>query len=59
MIIDTYCLVFTLQLIVRLTKIIFLIARLIAIKNFNHTAALLVSFYSSTCMLNKEVVADS
>ena len=59
MIIDTYCLVFTLQLIVRLTKIIFLIARLIAIKNFNRTAALLVSFYSSTCMLNKEVVADS
>ena len=39
-IIDTYCLVFTLRLIVRLTKIIFLIARLIAIKNFNCTAAL-------------------
>jgi len=41
MIIDTYCLVFTLRLIVRLTKIKFLIERLIAIKNFNRTAALL------------------
>jgi len=39
MIINTYCLVFTLRLIVRLTKINFLIARLIAIKNFNRTAA--------------------
>ena len=39
MIIDTYCLFFTLQLTVRLTKLIFLIARLIAIKNFNRTAA--------------------
>jgi len=38
MIIDTYCrLVFTLRLIVRL---IFLITRLIVIKNFNRTAAL-------------------
>ena len=40
MIIDTYRLVFTLRLIVRLTKINFLIARIIVIKNFNRTAAL-------------------
>jgi len=37
---DTYCLVFTLQLIVRLTEITFLIARLIASEIFNRTAAL-------------------
>jgi len=37
-----YCLVFILRLIVRLTKIIFLIARLIANKNFNRTAALII-----------------
>ena len=43
MIIDAYCLVFTLRLIVRLTKINFLIARLIAIKNFNRTTALVIS----------------
>ena len=43
MIIDTYCLVFTSRLIVRLTKINFLNARLIAIKNFNRTAALVLS----------------
>ena len=42
MIIDTYCQVFTLRLIVRLTKINFLIERLIVIKNFNRTAALVV-----------------
>jgi len=47
MIIDTYCLVFTLRLSVRLTEINFLIARLIAIKNFNHTAALVTTFKSS------------
>ena len=43
MIIDTYCLVFTTRLTVRLTKINFLIARLIAIKNFNRAAALIIS----------------
>ena len=43
MIIDTYCLVFTLRLIVRLTKINFSIARLIAIKNFNRTAVLVMT----------------
>jgi len=47
MIIDTYSLVFTMRLIVRLTKINFLIARLIAIKNFNRTAALLKTAKSS------------
>jgi len=43
MIIDKYCLVFTLRLIVRLTEINFSIARLIAIKNFNRTAALVMT----------------
>jgi len=47
MIIDTYSLVFTMRLIVRLTKINFLIARLIAIKNFDRTAALLKTAKSS------------
>jgi len=48
MITDIYCLVFTLRLTVILNKINFLIARLIAIKNFNRTAALhiiIIIFY--------------
>jgi len=48
MITDTCCLVFTLRLVVRLTKINFSIARLIAIKNFNRTAALALTV--CTCM---------
>jgi len=55
MIIDTYCLVFTLRLIMRLIAINFLIARLIAIKNFNRTAALVSSRKNHLVLQNEAI----